>query len=345
MQIKASDIAALLGGEIVGNQDVELNSVSKIEKGVPGSLSFLANPKYLHYIYETEASAVLVAKDFIPERSLKTTLIKVDDPYRAFTKILEQYISIIDYKEGIEEPSFISNDAEYGEKLYLGAFAYLGKKVKIGKNVKIYPGAYVGDRCIIGDNSIIYSGVKIYRDCEIGANCILHSGAVIGSDGFGFAPQEDGSFAKIPQTGNVILEDFVEVGANTAIDRATMGSTIIKKGVKLDNLIQIAHNVEIGDNTAIAAQTGVSGSAKIGKNCIFGGQVGVAGHITIADRSRFGAQSGLNKTITEAGKDWNGSPVTDLKSSFRTIISIKNLPELEKRVIELEKKLEAINKQ
>ena len=295
MKFTAAQIAGILEGEVVGNPDAEVFKLSKIEEGTEGSLTFLANPKYLNYIYSTEATITIVNNTFEPENNIKTTLIKVEDAYQSFSKLLEYYNQVKLMKSGIEQPSVISENVTYGENLYLGSFSYIGKNVVIGVNVKIYPNSFVGDNVTIGDNTILFAGVKVYSESVIGANCAIHSGAIIGSDGFGFAPTEDGTFSKIPQIGNVIMEDFVDVGANTTIDRATLGSTVIRKGVKLDNHIQIAHNVEIGENTVIAAQTGVAGSTKIGNNCMIGGQVGIAGHLTIGNNVRVQAQSGIGK--------------------------------------------------
>ena len=284
MKFKASQIAEILEGTIVGNPDAEVSELAKIEEGKDGSLTFLSNPKYTSYIYSTKASITIVNDSFEADQTVSTTLIKVKDAYKAFSTLLEYYNQVKLRKSGIEQPSYISATAKYGEDVYLGAFTYLGENVKIGKNVKIYPYAYVGDNTVIGDNSTLFAGVKVYSETVIGKNVTLHGGAIVGADGFGFSPNEKGEYTKVPQIGNVIIEDDVDVGAGTTIDRATLGSTIIRKGVKLDNHIQIAHNVEIGENTVIAAQTGVAGSTKIGKNCIIGGQVGIVGHITIGDR-------------------------------------------------------------
>jgi UDP-3-O-[3-hydroxymyristoyl] glucosamine N-acyltransferase len=283
----------------MGNPLAQVYKLAKIEEGVEGSLTFLSNQKYQNYIYSTNASIVIVNKTFVPEREINTTLIKVDDAYASFSKLLEYYNQVKLMKSGIEEPSVISDNVTYGENLYLGSFSYIGKNVVIGANVKIYPNTFVGDNVSIGDNTILFAGVKVYSESVIGANCAIHSGAIIGSDGFGFAPTEDGTFSKIPQIGNVIMEDYVDVGANTTIDRATLGSTIIRKGVKLDNHIQIAHNGEIGENTVIAAQTGVAGSTKIGNNCMIGGQVGIDGHLVIGNNVRVQAQSGIGKNIAD----------------------------------------------
>ncbi len=341
MEFTALEIASFLKGEVVGNPEVKVNNVSKIEEGKPGSLSFLANPKYTHYVYETGASIVLVNKNFVAEHEIKSTLIKVEDAYVAMSQLLELYIQSIPVKKGIESPSFISPTAQYGENIYVGAFVYLGENVKIGSNVRIYPHAWVGDGSTINDNTIIFSGVKIYPESRIGKNCIIHAGAVIGSDGFGFAPQSDGTYKKIHQIGNVILEDDVEIGANTTIDCATMGSTIIKKGVKLDNLIQIAHNVVVGENTVMAAQTGISGSVTIGKNCVFGGQSGAAGHITISDRVTIGGKTGMSNSVPE-GKIMMGEWGMEASRYRRVYAVFRNLPELAHEVNSLKKEIKKL---
>lgn len=298
MEISIEQVAQLIGGMVEGNGQATVNRLEKIEEATEGSISFLANPKYLPYIYKTGASAVIVKSDFEPEKELKANLIKVDDPYSAFAKLLEEYQKLTaKVKTGIEQPSFQHETASYGENVYLGAFSYLGENAKVGNNTKIYPNTYIGDNVEIGENTIIHPGVKVYANCKVGSNCVIHSGVVIGSDGFGFAPQEDGTYKSIPQTGNVIIEDHVDIGANTTIDCATMGSTIIKSGVKLDNLVQIAHNVEVGKNTVIASQAGLSGSAKIGENCQIGGQAGITGHLKMADRTIIGPQAGVPKPL------------------------------------------------
>lgn len=283
MKFTAAQIAGILEGEVEGNPEVVVSKLSKIEEGIPESLSFLSNPKYTQYIYTTKASAVIVDKNFKAENEINTTLIRVDDAYKSFSKLLEYYNQVKMNKTGIEQPVFISESANHGENIYIGAFAYISDNVKIGDNVKIYPNVYIGDNVIIANNVTLFSGAKIYSDTQIGNNCVIHSSAILGADGFGFSPNEKGEFIKVPQTGNVIIEDNVDIGAATSIDRATLGSTIIRKGVKLDNQIQIAHNVEIGKNTVIAAQTGIAGSTKIGENCMIGGQVGIAGHLSIGN--------------------------------------------------------------
>ncbi|RKS02578.1 UDP-3-O-(3-hydroxymyristoyl)glucosamine N-acyltransferase [Flavobacterium sp. 102] len=337
MKFTAAQIAGILEGVVVGNPDAEVFKLSKIEEGTEGSLTFLANPKYLNYIYSTEATITIVNNTFEPENEIKTTLIKVDDAYQSFSKLLEYYNQVKLMKSGIEQPSVISENVTYGENLYLGSFSYIGKNVVIGENVKIYPNTFVGDNVTIGDNTILFAGVRIYSESIIGANCAIHSGAIIGSDGFGFAPTEDGSFSKIPQIGNVIMEDFVDVGACTTIDRATLGSTIIRKGVKLDNHIQIAHNVEIGENTVIAAQTGVAGSTKIGNNCMIGGQVGIAGHLVIGNNVRVQAQSGIGKNIAD-GETIQGSPAFNYGDYSKSYVHFRNLPKIVADLEELKKK-------
>ena len=297
MKFTAAQIAGILEGEVEGNPEVEVSKLSKIEEGIPESLSFLSNPKYTQYIYTTKASAVIVDKNFKAENEINTTLIRVDDAYKSFSKLLEYYNQVKMNKTGIEQPVFISESANYGKNIYIGAFAYISDNVKIGDNVKIYPNVYIGDNVIIANNVTLFSGAKIYSDTQIGDNCVIHSSAILGADGFGFSPNEKGEFIKVPQTGNVIIEDNVDIGAATSIDRATLGSTIIRKGVKLDNQIQIAHNVEIGKNTVIAAQTGIAGSTKIGENCMIGGQVGIAGHLSIGNNVRIQAQSGIGRNV------------------------------------------------
>lgn len=340
MELTTEQIARLLGGELKGSEKVTINKVAKIQEAQAGSISFLSNLKYENFIYSTNASAVIVNKSFCPKNDLKTTLILVDDPYTSFTMLLEEYHRLTSFsKAGIEEPSFIGTGTHTGDSIYRGAFSYIGHNCKIGKNVKIYPHVYIGDNVTVGDNCIIHPGVKIYAHSVVGSFCTIHAGAVIGSDGFGFAPQTDGSYKDIPQVGNVVLENHVSVGSNTVIDCATMGSTIIREGVKLDNLIQIAHNVEIGKHTVIAAQTGISGSTQIGEYCIVGGQVGFVGHIKIANRSKFGAQSGVGKNILKEGGAYHGSPAFDYNKFLRSMTIVKRLPDLQKRIEELEEKI------
>jgi UDP-3-O-[3-hydroxymyristoyl] glucosamine N-acyltransferase len=336
MELSAAKIAKLVNGAIVGNPDVLVSKPAKIEDADSTSVSFLANPKYEQYAATTKAGVLIVNESFQYTDDINATLVLVKDAYAAFTKILELFARGKFDKKGVEEKAYVATSAKLGNEVYVAGFAYVSERAKIGNNVKILPHVFIGEDAIIGDNTIIHSGVNIYHDCVVGNNCILHAGVVIGSDGFGFAPLEDGSYQKIPQLGNVVIEDCVEIGANTVIDRATMGSTIIRKGVKLDNLITIAHNVEIGTNTVIAAQTGVSGSTKLGKNCIVAGQVGFVGHITIADGSRFGAQSGIGKSITEPNKAWFDSPAFEYHRSLKSRAVYRNLPELEKRLRELE---------
>ncbi|MCC8425042.1 UDP-3-O-(3-hydroxymyristoyl)glucosamine N-acyltransferase [Mucilaginibacter sp. UR6-11] len=344
MQFTAQQIALLLNGTVEGDPLVAVNQLAKIEEAVAGTLSFLANPKYEQYLYTTNASIVIVNNDLQLTGPVKATLIRVDNAYSAFTLLLDQYQTIKLNKSGIEQPNFVHPSATIGKDVYIGAFAYIGPDVKVGDNSKIYPNTYIGDNVTIGKNVTLFAGVKVYFDCVLGDNVIVHSGAIIGSDGFGFAPAGDGTYKKIAQIGNVILEDDVEVGSNTTIDRATMGSTVIRKGVKLDNLIQIAHNVEIGSNTVIAAQTGISGSTKIGEQVILGGQVGVVGHISIARGSQVQAQSGIGRTIDEENKKWAGTPAFAYSSNMRSQVVIQRLPELEKRIQELEKIIAELRK-
>lgn len=344
MQFTAEQIATLLNGKVEGNPESVVSQLAKIEEGTEGALSFLSNPKYEQYIYETKSSIVIVNADLVLQRPVYTTLIRVENAYTSFSELLKIYHSLRIERSGREEQSFVHDQAIIGDGGYIGAFAYISKGVKVGNNVKIYPRVYLGENVKIGDNSILFPGVTVYYDCILGSNVIVHSGVVVGSDGFGFAPQADGSYEKVPQIGNVIIEDNVEIGANTVIDRATLGSTVIKEGVKLDNLIQIAHNVEIGSNTVIAAQTGISGSTKVGKQVILGGQVGVVGHINIADGSQVQAQSGINRSIKESNSKWGGTPATTYTSQLRSQVIYTKLPELEKRIIELENIIKELNK-
>ncbi|WP_347174351.1 UDP-3-O-(3-hydroxymyristoyl)glucosamine N-acyltransferase [Polaribacter uvawellassae] len=337
MNFTAQQIAEILEGDIVGNPNVEVSKLSKIEEGEKGSLTFLSNPKYSPFLYTTKATITIVNKSFTPEKEIETTLIKVEDAYSAFSKLLEFYNEVKNNKTGREQPHFISSTALIGSNEYIGAFAYLGEHVTIGNNVKIYPNVYIGDNVVIGNNCTLFSGVKIYSETEIGNNCVIHSGVIIGSDGFGFAPNKEGSYNKVPQTGNVIIEDNVDIGSATTIDRATLGSTIIRKGVKLDNQIQIAHNVEIGENTVIAAQTGIAGSSKVGKNCMIGGQVGVSGHIIIGDNVKVGAQSGVTKNI-KGNIAVMGTPAFEFSKFNKSYVYFRKLPDLVKTVHNLEKK-------
>ena len=338
MNFTAQQIAEILEGDIVGNPDVEVSRLSKIEEGEKGSLTFLSNPKYNPFLYTTRASITIVNKSFTPEKELETTLIKVEDAYASFSKLLEFYNQVKNNKTGREQPHFIASTALIGSNEYIGAFAYIGENVTIGENVKIYPNVYVGDNVVIGNDCTLFSGVKIYSETEIGNNCVLHSGVILGSDGFGFAPNKEGVYHKIPQTGNVIIEDYVDIGSATTIDRATLGSTIIRKGVKLDNQIQIAHNVEVGENTVIAAQTGISGSTKIGKNCMIGGQVGMAGHITIGNNVKVGAQSGVTKNVKD-NQVINGTPAFGFSDFNKSYVYFKQLPDLVKKINNLEKNI------
>jgi UDP-3-O-[3-hydroxymyristoyl] glucosamine N-acyltransferase len=343
MELSAKQIAGILNGKVEGNEQVSVDNFSKIEEGKSGTLTFLANPKYIHYIYETKASIVLVNEDFSPEKSLPETLtlIRVPDAYRALAVLFDLVEQSKPKKTGIESPAFISPSASFPkDEIYIGAFSYIGENVRIGKNTAIYPQSYIGDNVEIGDNTIIYAGVKLYAGCRIGHRCIIHAGAVIGSDGFGFAKDGE-SYKKISQLGNVVIEDDVEIGANTTIDRAVMESTFIRRGVKIDNLVQIAHNVEIGENTGIAAQTGISGSTKVGKNCMLGGQVGLGGHITIGDNTGIGAQSGIISNI-EGGKNILGSPAIDVKNFFRSSIIFAKLPDLYRSHNQLQKEIETL---
>ena len=337
MQFSAQQIAGLLGGVIEGNPDVTVSKLSKIEEGVPGSISFLANPVYTQYIYTTNASLVIVNKDFEATGPISSTLIRVESAAAAFAKLLEMYNQVKLNKTGISKHAYISETATVGNNIYAGEFAVVSDNARIGNNVKIYPQVYVGDNVTIGDNTTLFAGVKIYSDCVIGANCIIHSGTVIGSDGFRFEPQNEEGQRKVPQIGNVIIEDDVEIGANCAIDRATLGSTILRKGVKFDNLIHIAHNVEVGENSYLAACNVVAGSTKIGKNCMFSGQVGIVGHLQIADNTIITAQSGISKSITKPGEVYMGSPAFDANRYRKAYIHFRNLDGLAQRIDKLEK--------
>lgn len=344
MEFTIKQIAAMLGGVVKGDTDSKITMLAKIQDAKAGQIAFLSNPKYEHFIYETKASAVIVKKDFAPKKEIAASLIMVDDPYSSFTVLLEEYHKLISFqKTGIEQPSFIGENCTTGKLIYRGAFSYIGNNVKIGDNVKIYPHTYIGDNVSIGNNTILHANVKLYSGTQVGNNCVIHSGTVLGSDGFGFAPQEDGTYKSIPQLGNVILEDNVTIGANTVIDCATLSgdSTIVRSGVKLDNLIQVAHNVEIGKNTVIAAQSGISGSTKLGENCILAGQVGVAGHLIIANRTSVGAQAGIGKSIKEEGQKLIGYPVLDVKEYFRSYAVFKQLPDISMRLHQLEQKINA----
>ena len=342
MNFTAEQIAEILDGDISGNPKAEVSKLSKIEDGEKGSLTFLANPKYNQYIYTTQASIAIVNKTFVADKALAITLIKVEDAYASFSKLLAFYNEVKNNKFGREEPHHIATSATIGNDEYIGAFSYVGAHVKIGNNVKIYPNVTIEDNVVIGDNSTIFSGAKICSETHIGKHCVIHAGAIIGSDGFGFAPNKEGVYDKIPQTGNVVIEDHVDIGAATTIDRATLGATIIRKGVKLDNQIQIGHNVEIGQNTVIAAQTGVSGSTKIGRNCMIGGQVGFAGHITIGDNVKIGAQSGVTKSVKN-NQVISGTPAFKFTDFNKSYVHFKNLPEMTKTLHKLEKEIKTQN--
>ncbi|MDN3550965.1 UDP-3-O-(3-hydroxymyristoyl)glucosamine N-acyltransferase [Mucilaginibacter aquaedulcis] len=344
MQFTAQEIGLLLNGTVEGDAFVTVDKLAKIEDGGAGSLTFLANPKYEQFLYTTNASVVIVNNDLELAGEVKATLIRVENAYSAFSVLLEKYNTIKLNKQGIEQPCFIHPTAQVGENVYIGAFAYIGPNAKIGDYSKIYPNTYIADNVTIGKNVTLFAGVKVYFDCVLGDNVIIHAGAVIGSDGFGFAPAADGSYAKISQIGNVIIEDDVEVGANTTIDRATMGSTVIRKGAKIDNLVQIAHNAEVGAHTVIAAQTGISGSTKIGEKVVIAGQVGIAGHLNIANGTQLSAQTGINSSITEEGKAWGGTPYMPYKDYLRAHAKLRKLPELDRKVYELEKLIEELRK-
>ena len=341
MKFTVKQIAALLGGEVAGDDELAITGLAKIEEGKPGDISFLSNLKYEPHLYTTQASAVIVDRSFEPKKPVISSLIFVDSSYLAFTRLLEEYKRLQSSgRVGVEQPAYVGEGSQLGEQIYLGAFSYVGKNCQVGREVKIYPHAYIGNNVRIGDHTIIHPGARILDNCIIGTRCVIHPNAVIGSEGFGFAPQADGAYKAIPQLGNVVLEDEVNIGANTTIDCATMGSTIIRKGAKLDNLIQIGHNVEIGRNTVIAAQTGISGSTKIGDNCVIAGQVGFAGHLTIANGTKVGAQSGVGKNVEQEGTAINSSPAFGLKESMRSLAVFRRLPELEQRLTKLEKKNE-----
>ena len=338
MKFTAQQIADILEGEVVGNPDEEVSKLSKIEEGEKGSLTFLSNPKYNSYLYTTNASIAIVNAGFKPEKEIATTLIKVDNAYKSFSKLLEFYNEVKNNKKGRENPRFIASSSKIGDNEYIGAFAYIGENVTIGNNVKIYPNCYIGDNTVIGDNCIIFSGVKIYSETQIGNHCKIHSGCIIGSDGFGYAPNTEGEYKAIPQIGNVIIEDFVDVGSGSTIDRATLGSTIIRRGVKLDNQIQIAHNVEVGKNTVIAAQTGVAGSTKIGQNCMVGGQVGFAGHLTIGNNVKIQGQSGITKNLKD-GEKVQGTPVMNYSDYSKSYVHFRNFPKIVASIDQMKKEI------
>ncbi len=343
MEFSAAQIAVLINGKVEGDPEAKVSSFSKIEEAKAGHLAFLANPKYEDFLYTTGASVIIISNTYELREPISATLIRVKDAYSAFAILLNKYQQMATQQlSGIQEPSYISKTASLGEQVYIGAFAYVGENVNIGNNVKIFPGTFIGDNVTVGDNTILHPGVKVYHDCIVGKNVTIHAGSVIGGDGFGFAPQPDGTYKKVPQIGNVVIEDEVEIGSNATIDRATMGSTLIKSGAKLDNLIQIAHNVEVGNHTVIAAQAGVSGSTKIGKYAQIGGQAGIVGHITIADGAKINAQSGVSKSIKDPNTSVTGSPAADYTSALRSQAVTRNLPELEKRVWELEKLIQQL---
>jgi UDP-3-O-[3-hydroxymyristoyl] glucosamine N-acyltransferase len=344
MEFTAETIAGFLKGEIEGNPGVKVNAVAKIEEGHEGALSFLANPKYEQFLYGTKSSVVLVNKSFVPSGPVNATLIKVENAYEAFASLLRLVDQARPRKQGIHASSVIEPSATIGGKVYIGALAYIGENCIIGEGSSLYPHVYIGDNTTLGKNCILFSGVKIYHDCVIGDGCIIHAGSVIGSDGFGFAPQSESEYMKIPQLGNVVIEDNVEIGANVTVDRATMGSTILRKGVKLDNLMQIGHNVEIGENTVMAAQSGIAGSTKVGKNCMIGGQVGIAGHIKIANGTKIGAQSGLLSPVKQEDTIILGYPAIDMKQFYKSSVIFKKLPELSTKVDSLGKEIELLKK-
>jgi UDP-3-O-[3-hydroxymyristoyl] glucosamine N-acyltransferase len=344
MEFTIATIAGFLNGEIVGDPDIKVHTIAKIEEGQVGALSFLANPKYEHYLYDTKSSVVLVNKSFVPSQKVEAALIKVENAYDAFASLLRLVDQARPRKKGIHATAIIEPTAKVGSDVFIGPYTYIGENCVIGDRCSVYPQVYIGDNTKLGNDCIINPGVKIYHDCILGDGCIIHAGTVIGSDGFGFAPQSESEFMKIPQLGNVILEDHVEIGANVTIDRATMGSTIIRKGVKLDNLIQIAHNVEVGENTVMAAQTGISGSTKIGKNCMFGGQVGLAGHIKIANGTKIGAQGGILGDVKVENTAIIGSPAIDVKQFLKSSVIFKKLPEMKAKIDSLEKEMESLKK-
>lgn len=341
MKFSAEQIAGLVEGELYGSKDISVSGLSKIEDGQPNTLTFLANAKYEEFIYTTKASIAIVSKTFTPTRELPSDLIliKVEDPYSCFAKLLKAYEAMHEKTPKIEKNAFISESATVGKDVYIGANAYLGENVIIGNKAKIYPNAFIGDNVKIGEETVVHPNASIYHDCVIGKNCIIHAGAVIGADGFGFSPNEKGEFQKVPQIGNVILEDHVDIGANSTVDRATLGSTILRRGVKIDNLVQIAHNVEIDINSALAAQAGIAGSTKIGKNVLIGGQAGISGHIKVADGTRFAAQSGQANSVKKAGTTVMGSPAIDIDDFKKSYVGFRRLPMILKRLQDLENKI------
>ncbi len=342
MKFTLRQIAELIDGEVEGDDTLEVERFDKIEEGKAGGISFLANSKYEDHIYQTDSSAVIVSKKFMAKQSLKPSLLRVNDPYLAFTKLLQAYQTITNQaKKGIESGAHVNADVKIPDSVWIAASAYISEGVSLAENVQIFPQVFIGENVRIGKNSIVFPGVKIYKDCIIGENCKIHANAVIGADGFGFAPNTDGSYISIPQTGNVIIKNNVDIGASSTIDRATMGSTIIGTGVKIDNLVQIGHNVIVGDHTVIAAQTGVAGSAKIGKYCVVGGQSGISGHLTIVDSTKLGGRSGVNKSIREQG-NYSGYPLLPIQDHLKSLVYIKKMPDLEKRIGELEKEYQKI---
>ena len=345
MEFTAQQIAELLKGKIEGNSNALVSDMAKIEEGKPGTITFLANNKYEEFIYSTAATIALVNESFIPSRDLPNdlTLIRVPNAYESLAQLLAYYDQVSQSPKGIEQPCFISESAKVGKDVYIGAFAYIGSNVEIEDGVKIYPNSYVGDGVKIGKDSCLFPGVKVYSKCLIGENCTLHSGVIVGSDGFGFVPNSENNYQKVPQIGNVILENYVEIGSNTTIDRATMGSTIIRKGAKIDNLIQIAHNVEIGENTVIAAQTGVAGSTKIGKNVMIGGQVGIVGHIKIANGVKIAAQSGIGNSIKNENEIVQGSPAFSIGDFKRCYVLFRSLPKLKKQLDTVKEEIKTLN--
>jgi UDP-3-O-[3-hydroxymyristoyl] glucosamine N-acyltransferase len=339
MNFTAAIIAEFLKGSVDGNPEATVNDISKIEEGSPGTLSFLANPKYEKYIYDTQSSIVIVNTDFQPQKEISATLVRVKNAYESFAALLRLYEQSKPKKSGISKMASISETASLGKELYVGDFAVISENVSLGDGVQLYPQVYVGDNVKIGEGTILHPGVKVYEGCEIGSHCVIHAGAVLGADGFGFVPNQENNYEKIPQVGKVIIEDHVEVGANTTVDRATMGATILRKGVKLDNLVMIGHNVEVDENTVIAAQTGISGSTKVGKNCMFGGQVGLIGHINIASGVKIAAQSGITKDIKEEGIVIQGSPAFEFGPYQRSYLLFRNLPKIREQINELERKV------
>ncbi len=342
MKFYASQIADLLSGTVEGNPNAEVWNVAKIEEGAEGMLSFLANPKYTPYIYETKSSVVIVNNGFVAEKPIAATLIRVEDAYASFARLLAFYDQMSQDKKGVSSLAFVSSSAQCGDDLYLGEFAFVGEHVTLGNHVKVYPQVYVGDGCVIGDNTVLYPGVRLYRNTVVGQRCIIHAGAVIGADGFGFAPQEDGHYDKIPQVGNVVIDDDVEIGANTTIDRSTMGSTRVHKGVKLDNLVHLAHNVEVGENSALAAQVGISGSTHLGKNCVVGGQSGFVGHLHIANGSKFGGQCGVMGSIREENQEFMGTPIQPLKQYLVSNARFRHIDEMARKIDALEKEVQKL---